>query len=100
VLLQRFAAVIPCLIVVSTLSAQTKPKACPQVQAKNAKEALMMEGASDKQGCWSRSAKTGQLVFTGTSPTAYKPLFNDASGSGNTDATCTPLASLPTVPNL
>jgi hypothetical protein len=75
VLLQRFAAIIPFLIVGPTLLAQTTSNACPPVKAKNAQEALTMEGASNKEGCWVRDPNTGQLVFVNMGGIKYKPVL-------------------------
>ncbi len=64
---------------------------CPPVKAKNKQEALMMEAASHKQGCWVRNPKTGQLVLmSNLSPDKnYKPLaLPDTQGVGN--STCRP----------
>ena len=52
-------------------SAQTTR--CPPVTPKNETEALRMEAASNKQGCWQRDPKSGQLFFVGSGD--YKPLI-------------------------
>jgi hypothetical protein len=64
--------------------AQKSSEACPPVKAKNSQEALKMEGASNKKGCWKRE-KNGNLVFVGTSgPTEdYKPLLADTPEGTN-----------------
>jgi hypothetical protein len=71
---------------------QTKPTAsCPPVQPRNAQEALMMEGASHKQGCWERNKATGQLVFrSDVSPSRnYKALLGTIRVQWHRDNDCT-----------
>src|SRR5580704_4763250 len=73
------------ILVVTSPSLRAEPQKntapCPPVKAKNAQEATMMEGASDKNGCWSRDAG-GNLVFLGSaSPSKnYKPLVGGTKG--------------------
>src|SRR5260370_35433713 len=54
---------------------------CAPVAAKNQQEALMMEGASDKNGCWSRD-RNGHLVFLSEAPPSknYNPLVTGPKG--------------------
>src|SRR5207253_3044509 len=50
---------------------------CPLVVAKNPQEQLMMEAGSNKQGCWVRNPRSGQLYFiSDLAPSnGYKPLI-------------------------
>jgi hypothetical protein len=72
--LQLFIGVVPCLIAVPGLLAQTGSNACPPVAPKNAQEALMMEQSSNKEGCWQRDS-SGKLVFVNKGGIKYKPVL-------------------------
>ncbi len=52
-------------------------KPCPPVAPKSPQEALMMEAASNKKGCWIRDKRTGLLGFVSDVPPNknYKPIL-------------------------
>src|SRR5882672_11718318 len=70
-----------CAVLAQAQTSSAQAKSCPQVTAKNPQEALMMEQASNKQGCWARDKKTGQLVFLSNLPPNqnYKPLAKSSN---------------------
>jgi hypothetical protein len=71
-------AMVCCWLALTLGAAQRTgggPAKCPPIQARNPQEALMMEAASQKAGCWTRGAD-GQLVFVNDKEgpdTANKP---------------------------
>jgi hypothetical protein len=75
------AGLVACLWLGKAMpSAQGARPRCQPVQARNAQEALMMEAASHREGCWTRDA-SGQLVFINhdeTPKTTYKPPVSPA----------------------
>ena len=64
---------------------------CPLVTARNPEEAVMMEAAAGKVGCWVRESGTGQLVFVG--PTApiqnHPPYFKTPPGTSGASEVAT-----------
>src|ERR1019366_7163535 len=66
------------------LAAQTAAKKCAPITPKNPQEAVMMEQTGNKQGCWVRDKKTGQLVFVSSlAPNQnYNAILNIPKSSG------------------
>ena len=56
------SALMSCVVVAPTLAQTGAGARCVAVKARNVQEAVMMEAASHRKGCWTRTAK-GQLVF-------------------------------------
>jgi hypothetical protein len=57
------------------LQAQKNSGCPPPPVPKNPEEAAMMEAASNKEGCWKRDPKTGQLIFVNKNGIVDKPIL-------------------------
>jgi len=64
------------LLFVAPAYSQNSSKPCAAVTPKNKQEALMMETASDKKGCWVRDTNGNLAFVSSVSPESnYKPVI-------------------------